>query len=182
MPAGTAALDLNCRIKLSGHTRLSDLKIVVKAPDGTSADVFTQADCSGAEWPIDVQFDDEGAGNLASCDQLNMGGAPLQCVVLGISSPTALGVFDGKDASGVWTVSITDDVDLEDGVIEIVGLEILVDVPHKVPADNCNGPVTLTYLDTKTAGDCISGYSKVLHRKWTAGRMLTGTHRLAFRS
>ena len=110
LPAGTPALDVDVRVKLTGHTWLPDLDMVVTAPDGTTtADVFTLSGCFGAEFPIDVTWDDEGAGNLTLCVQLNAGGAPLQSVVApGMSGPTVLSVFDGIDASGTWNLTIRD--------------------------------------------------------------------------
>jgi len=166
LPTGTAVLDVNCRIKLTGHTALSDLKFVVKAPDGTTTEIFTQGGCTGSEWPIDGLFDDEGVSTL-NCSELNANGSAIQCLELGISNPTILAAFDGKDARGVWSVTISDNFAVDDGVIEIVGLEVLVNVPQKLPADNCNGPVNLTHVDTEITGDC-NGVFKILQRKWTA--------------
>ncbi len=67
LPVGTPTLDVNVIIKLTGHTFLPDLNIVVTAPNGATADVFTLTGCTGAEWPIDCIFDDEGLGNLTQC-------------------------------------------------------------------------------------------------------------------
>lgn len=169
LPAGTPVLDVNCRIKLSEHSWLPDLDIVVTAPDGTTAGIFAQSGCFGAIWPIDVLFDDEGAGDLFSCDQLNVGGAPTQCVVLpGVSDSTILSVFDGKNASGIWTVTISDSSDGDDGVIEIVCLQILVDQPQALTIDNCGGAVDLSYIDSETSNDCASGFTKTIQRSWQA--------------
>ena len=168
LPVGTDVLDVNCRIKLTGHSSLSDLKIMVNAPDGTPADVFSESNCNGAAWPINVLFDDEGVGTMTLCADLNAGGDPIQCVDLGISNSTILGVFDGKDANGIWTVTISDNAAGSDGLIEIVGLEVLVDVPQKLPTDNCGGAVNLTHVDTEIAGDCTAGVTKTINRLWKA--------------
>ena len=53
LPAGTPVLDVNVRIKLTGHTWLPDLDMVVKSPSGTTVDVFTLTGCLGTEYPID---------------------------------------------------------------------------------------------------------------------------------
>lgn len=168
LPADAVVVDLNCRVKLTGHTRLPDLKIVVKAPDGTTADIFTQSDCAGAEWSVDVLFDDEGLADLLACDQLNANGDPIQCLDLGVSNPSALAVFDGKNVSGVWTVTISDNEALEDGIVEIVGLEISVNTPSKVPFDNCAPQISLSHTDSELAGDCQSGVFKTILRTWNA--------------
>jgi len=168
IPVGTDVLDVNVRIKLTGHTWLPDLNMVVRSPDGTVADVFTLTGCFGAEFPIDLKFDDEGAGNLTLCAQLNANGAPFQCIVApGVSSPTVLGIFDGKEASGTWNVTFTDNIPPDDGVIEIVGLEVLVNIPGIAVTDGC-GPVDLSFTDTEIPGDCASGFTKTIRRKFTA--------------
>ncbi|MDO8368042.1 MAG: HYR domain-containing protein [Saprospiraceae bacterium] len=168
LPVGTPTLDVNVRIKLTGHTFLPDLNIVVTNPQGTVADVFTLTGCTGAEWPIDVLWDDEGMGGLTLCVQLNAGGAPLQSLVApGVSNGNVLSVLDNQNASGVWTVTISDNFLLDDGVVEIVGLEILVNLPAITTADGCC-LADLKYIDSEEVGGCVQGYSRVIHRKWTA--------------
>ncbi len=172
-PAGTPVLDVNARIKLTGHTWLPDLNMVVTSPDGTTADVFSLTGCFGSEWPIDVTWDDEGAGGLTQCAALNAGGAPTQCLILpGVQSNTVLSVFDGKNASGTWKFTISDNVGGDDGVVEIVGLIVTVDLPAVPAMDNCSGEATLangrlTYMDSNTPGAC-GGPSKTTIRTWTA--------------
>ena len=167
LPAGTPALDVDVRIKLTGHTFLPDLNMVAIAPDGTQVDFFTLTGCTGAEWPIDVWFDDEGAGNLTMCVQLNVGGAPVQPVCAPGVSCQVLDDFDGKNASGTWTLRIEDTFAADDGIIEEVGFAITVNLPAIVPSDNCSNPVNLTYIDSFTDGDC-GGPSGTVIRTWTA--------------
>ena len=166
LPANTPVLDVNMRLKLTGHTWLPDLDVVVEAPDGTSVSVFTVGGCAGQEWPIDALFDDEGAV-ITLCVDLNCGGCPLQGMIQGVSNANLFNQFDGLDASGHWTVTISDDVTGDDGVVEIIGLEVLVDLPQILPTDGC-GPFNLSYVDTEVAGDCQDGYTKQINRKWTA--------------
>ena len=167
LPVGAPVLDVDMRIKLTGHTWLPDLNMEVIAPDGTSADVFTLTGCFGQEWPIDVWFDDEGAGGLTQCVQLNVGGANIQPVVAPGASGTVLFNLDGLNASGIWTVRITDNTAGDDGVIEIVGLK--VEVPDFVqvdPTDNC-AVVDLSFTETSSNGNC-NGPSATIIRVWTA--------------
>ncbi|MEO6758662.1 MAG: hypothetical protein ABIO24_04340, partial [Saprospiraceae bacterium] len=168
LPAGTPVLDVNMRIKLTGHTWLPDLDMVVTAPDGTTADVFTLTGCFGQEWPIDVVFDDQGTGGLTQCTQLNVNGAHIQSVIApGMSGPVVLSVFNNKNASGVWKVTISDNVAGDDGVVEIVGLEVTVNVPQVTPSDACSA-ITLTHIDTDAQGSCASGIAHTITRKYTA--------------
>ncbi len=156
LPTATPVLDVDVRIKLTGHTFLPDLAIRLIAPDGTLATVMTIGGCTGQNWPIDATFDDEG-GTITLCAQLNAGGAPLRGLIAGVSNPTILSVFDGKDASGVWTVRIEDNAALDDGIIETVGVIINVNLPAVAPSDNC-GNVNLTYLDAyDNGGVCDAG-------------------------
>jgi hypothetical protein len=169
IPVGTPVLDVNVRIKLTGHTWLPDLDMRVRDPNGNEADIFTLTGCFGQEWPINVKFDDEGTGNLTLCVQLNVNGAPTQCVIApGVSGPTVLGVaFDGKNAGGIWQVILRDNVGGDDGVTEIVGLEVTVNAPAEAPSDGC-GPVTTSYTDVETPGSCATGFEKVITRTWKA--------------
>ena len=168
IPVGTPTLDVNVRIKLTGHTWLPDLNIVVTSPSGVQADVFTLTGCFGAEWPIDVIFDDEGVGNLVACADLNAGGARIQSVIApGVSSPNVLNIFDGTNAGGTWTVTVSDNVGGDDGVVEIVGLEVEVNLPAITPLDNCT-TADLTFIDSEVPQDCASGFTRTIQRKWTA--------------
>ncbi|MDX2278948.1 MAG: HYR domain-containing protein, partial [Saprospiraceae bacterium] len=166
IPTGIPVLDVNVRLKLTGHTWLPDLNVGLTAPDGTAATVMTIGGCIGQEWPIDAKFDDAG-GAITLCAQLNAAGAPLQCLQGGVSNATTLATFNGKNASGVWKLRIADNVAGDDGVVEIVGLEITVNAPAVAPVDAC-GPFTLTYIDSEVPGTCATGFSKVVTRKWTA--------------
>ncbi|MCB9344610.1 MAG: T9SS type A sorting domain-containing protein [Lewinellaceae bacterium] len=169
LPSGAIVQDVNCRIKLTGHAWLPDLSIQVTAPDGTTADLFSTSGCTGAVFNIDVLFDDEGSDINNDCFNLNVNGAPTQCLVSpGVSDATILAVFDGSSASGIWTVTITDDSDGDAGLIEIVCLDILVDVPQSIAFDNCSGLPVLNYVDTENAEDCMSGFTKTINRLWKA--------------
>lgn len=159
----TPVLDVDVRIQLIGHTWLPDLNIVVESPSGTSQSVFQLTGCFGQEWPIDTWFDDEGAV-ITQCVNLNCGACHLQPLQLpGVSTPV-LDIFDGEDASGIWHVTISDNVLSDDGIIQIVGLAILVDLPQADPTDNC-GEVTTTFTDTQS-GDPCEGL--IITRHWVA--------------
>ncbi|MCB9284934.1 MAG: HYR domain-containing protein [Lewinellaceae bacterium] len=168
LPAGHPVLDVNCRIKLTGHTWLPDLDILVINPGGNQVDCFAVTGCFGTEYPIDVWWDDEGTGGLTQCVQLNAGGAHLQCFQApGVQSPTVLSALDGTDASGIWTVRITDAIAPDDGVIEIVGLRVETPELAQVdPTDNCD-VVDLSFTESIDNPGC-DGPSQVITRVWTA--------------
>ncbi|MBK8562404.1 MAG: hypothetical protein IPN76_03420 [Saprospiraceae bacterium] len=164
IPAGIPVLDANLRLKLTGHTWLPDLTVTLIAPDGTQRNVMTIGGCIGQEWPIDAVFSDEGT-TITLCTELNAGGAELQALTGGVSQPTLMQFFDGKDASGTWTVRISDAVAGDDGVIEEVGVILDVNAPAVIPSDNCSG-VNVTYVDSnQDAGTCDAG---TIIRRWTA--------------
>ncbi|MEZ4908261.1 MAG: HYR domain-containing protein [Saprospiraceae bacterium] len=165
LPAGTPALDVNLRLKLTGHTYLPDLVVTLTAPDGTSADIMTIGGCTGQEWPIDCWFDDDGA-SITQCVELNCDACSLAPLAAGYSTPTILTGFEGLDASGVWTVTVADTYSGDDGVIEIVGLEIEVNLPQVLPYDGC-GDFDLSYTDSSTDYYCEST-AQVVERTWTA--------------
>ncbi len=164
LPPNTPVLDANVRLKLTGHTWLPDLTVTLIAPDATQRNVMTIGGCILQEWPIDAVFSDEGSA-ITLCVQLNAGGAELQALTGGVSQPTLMQFFDGKDASGTWTVRITDNFPADDGVIEEVGVILDVNLPAVIPSDNCGG-VNVTYFDSYVdAGTCDAGQ---ITRTWTA--------------
>ena len=167
LPAGTPALDVDVRIKLTGHTWLPDLTIRLTAPDGTSGNIMTIGGCVGQEWPIDVWFDDTGVSIQGLCVNLDQGGGPLLPQAGGVDNPGLIQIFEGGNASGTWTLRIEDSFPADDGIIEEVGLAINVNLPEIVPTDNCSNPVNLTYTDSFTDGDC-GGPSGTVIRTWTA--------------
>ncbi|MFZ2900443.1 MAG: HYR domain-containing protein, partial [Saprospiraceae bacterium] len=166
-PAGSTVLDVDARIKLTGHTWLPDLTLTLIDPSGQTVNFLTIGGCIGQEWPIDAWFDDEGI-TLTQCAALNANGAHLQGMVAGVSNNTLFSQFDGNDASGVWTIRITDSFPADDGVVETVGLK--VEVPDFVqvdPSDNCDWDyANPPYVETASPGTC-DGPSEVITRVWT---------------
>jgi len=167
IPVGTPTLDVNLRIKLTGHTWLPDLDIVAQNPGGTQRDAFTVGGCFGQVFPIDVIFDDEGTSGLTQCVQLNAAGARLQGFQApGVQNASILAGLDGLNAGGIWRVVVRDNFAGDDGVIEEVGLEVTVNLPQVDPTDNCT-ITSLTYFDTEVPGAC-GGPTKVVTRTWRA--------------
>ncbi len=77
---------------------------------------------------------------------------------------TLLDGLDGEQASGLWTVRISDNAAGDDGHVKEVGLAITVNLPQVDPMDNC-GEVDVTYTDTES-GDPCEGL--IVTRHWVA--------------
>ena len=167
----TPVLDVDCRVFLDDHTWHPDINIQIIAPSGFIQSIYQIGGCFGAEFPINVIFDDEGIGGITQCVDINQG--PISCFqATGRIQPfqlpgvqaTLLDNLDGEQASGLWTVRISDNAAGDDGHIREVGLAITVNLPQVDPMDNC-GEVDVTYTDTES-GDPCEGL--IVTRHWVA--------------
>ncbi|MEZ4958020.1 MAG: proprotein convertase P-domain-containing protein, partial [Saprospiraceae bacterium] len=166
-PPGTPVEDVDVIVKLIEHTWLPDLDIVASNPAGDQVDVFDVTGCFGAEFDMDLIFDDEGTGGLTQCADLNAGGARLQCLIApGVQSNTVLSAFDGTDAGGIWSLTYRDNVTGDDGIIVTAGLIVTANAPAVVPTDNC-GSVTVT-VEESYIDDSCGGPAGQYVRTWTA--------------
>jgi len=94
--AGTIT-DVNV-VGLTGtHTWISDLTISIKSPQNTTVTLFDQI--CGNENDFDCNFDDAAAPGALPCPPV--GGGTYKAV-------TPLSVFNGQQAAGNWTLTITD--------------------------------------------------------------------------
>ncbi|MBK6903238.1 MAG: hypothetical protein IPH04_10620 [Saprospirales bacterium] len=169
LPAGHPVLDVDVRIRLIDHDALPNIDISVISPDGQLIRVFGVTGCTLQNWPIDVWFDDEGTGGLTACAALNVNGAHLQCLLLpGVQNPNVLNGFDGDNASGTWTVRISDVTGGNDGLVTDVGLKVTTPegAMQVIPTDNFSVE-TLTFTESVNPGDC-NGPSEIITRVWTA--------------
>lgn len=178
--AGGVVEDVDVIVNLIDHDWLPDLNISVTSPGGSPVRVFGVTGCFGAEFDIDATFDDEGAGGLTLCVELDAGGAPLQCLQLpGVQNPTLLADgFDGEDAGGDWVLSFSDGAGGNDGIIVRAGLIVTSTAAQVIPYDACDGAwdpndpdnpnnITVTYEEAFADGNC-GGPSGVVTRAWTA--------------
>lgn len=93
--------DLNVLVTLN-HTAVGNLKIVLKAPDGTSITLFDQRGGNGANLRSTV-FDDQAANSISSFSAR----APFT----GSFKPEqTLSALNGKNTFGTWTLEVTDTV------------------------------------------------------------------------
>lgn len=169
-PPGTPVEDVDVIVHLVEHTWLPDLDISVTSPDGFTQRVFGVTGCFGQEFDINAIFDDEGAGGLTQCVDLDAGGAPLQCLQLpGAQNPTLLAdAFDGRDAGGTWNLSFTDGAAGDDGIIITAGLIVTATAPQVGVTDACDGTnIDLGYEESYFDDNC-DGPSGTYVRTWTA--------------
>ncbi|MEY4395791.1 MAG: hypothetical protein RL595_3040, partial [Planctomycetota bacterium] len=92
----------------------SDLVITLKSPTGQTATLSNRRGGSGDNF-TSTWFNDEAATAISA------GKAPFT----GSFRPeTALSIFDGKNAKGTWTLSVTDKASLDVGYLSYWGLNI----------------------------------------------------------
>ena len=103
--------DLNVNLSVD-HTYVSDLRVRLIAPNGTSVQLVNRR--GGSRDNLRVAFDDEATTSIAmAASDLN-----------GTFRPeTALSAFDGRNAYGRWTLEITDFARLDVGRFNNVSLQ-----------------------------------------------------------
>ena len=114
--AGTIE-DLNVAIDID-HSCSKDLSAILLSPSGTSVVLFDLSSLPVCSSDIeDTYLDDEASITIAS------GSTPFT----GSHQPTgSLSRFDGEDADGVWTITITDDTAGDKGKLYGWSLEFLL--------------------------------------------------------
>ena len=115
--SGTIA-DVNVSIDLD-HTCTKDLSAVLESPSGTSVILFDLGVLPVCSSDLqNTQLDDEAYVSITR------GSSPFT----GSHQPTgSLANFDGEDAGGVWTLSITDDTIGDVGTLNSWSIELLLD-------------------------------------------------------
>ncbi len=111
-----AIKDLNLRLDID-HTYVSDLEIILIAPDGSEQIVFDRHGADGDDFD-NVLLDDEASVSIATAT------APYT----GSLQPTnGLNTFDGKTALGQWTLLIRDKSALNSGQLNSWALEFTLE-------------------------------------------------------
>ena len=103
--------DVNVDLDIS-HTYISDLRIKLTSPQGTTVTIFDRA-CGGQD-NLNVTFDDESPA--MNCTQMNAGNSYAP------SNP--LSAFDGENSQGTWTLTVSDHANQDTGTLNSWGLEI----------------------------------------------------------
>ncbi|MCB0795597.1 MAG: proprotein convertase P-domain-containing protein, partial [Flavobacteriales bacterium] len=104
VPGGVVS-DLNVYLDIT-HSWIGDMTITLEGPDGTTVTLFDDQGGCGSFDNIDAEIDDEGSAWVCA--------TPSTGYFLPVGS---LADFDNKVFQGDWTLSITDNVGGDDGVL-----------------------------------------------------------------
>jgi subtilisin-like proprotein convertase family protein len=166
---GATILDVNVNLNIA-HTWVSDLTVSLVSPAGTTV-VLWPRQC-GANDNLRFGADDEAAACTNLCADYVSGNTfqPIACLGAAFGSTDFLSKLDGQNPAGQWALRVQDGVGGDVGFINSWSIEVLYNAPTgtaPVVDENCclNG---LTYLDSEVPGDCASGNTRVIARKWTA--------------
>jgi subtilisin family serine protease len=109
VPDSFTIADLNVNLSIN-HTHVSDLRVRLISPDGTSVQLVNRR--GGSSDNIRVTFDDEATTNISNAATLSGTFRPER----------TLSAFDGKNASGRWRLEIVDSARLDVGVFNSIQL------------------------------------------------------------
>ncbi len=153
----TAAIeDVNVRNLHGSHTYMGDLTFKLESPAGTEITLFDGAAC-GAEAGINAEFDDD-AASVIGCNDWQSGDT--------FQPHQALSAFNGEDANGDWTMTITDGHPIDSGTLDSWSVEFCTqpDDTNTPPVaifdeamTNQDVAVTINVLvnDSDADGDCL---------------------------
>ncbi len=110
VPDSFTIADLNVNLSIN-HTYVSDLRIRLISPDGTSVQLVNRR--GGSSDNIRVAFDDESTSSISSAATLS--GT--------FRSERALSAFDGRNSSGRWRLEVVDVERLDVGVFNSIQLQ-----------------------------------------------------------
>ena len=110
VPDSFTIADLNVNLSID-HTYVSDLRIRLISPDGTSVQLVNRR--GGSSDNIRVMFDDETAASIANASTLSGS----------FKAERALSAFDGKISAGRWRLEIVDNARLDVGVFNSIQLQ-----------------------------------------------------------
>jgi len=123
--------DVNVLVELT-HTFIGDLDITIADPGGTS--IFLHAGAGGSADDINTTYDDETGTNT--------------------SSPAApLSAFDGANALGDWTLTITDTAGGDEGLLNVWGMDVAI-AGAGIP--DCDNNGIHDGCELNSANDCNS--------------------------
>jgi gliding motility-associated-like protein len=155
------------------HSYLGDLDATITGPDGTEVTLFTQSgggtwlgnaidnnsdevpgDCWEYCWSMDADFGTFGNSGGNTMTAPNGG----QAMISGIYTPQGdFSNFTGESANGVWTLTITDNLFIDNGFICSWAVELVAELANSVPGDTII-PEVLSYswLGTPEPGSVLT--------------------------
>lgn len=114
---GAIGAVLEVEIRFSArHSFVSDLSAVLASPLGTPVTLFYQIGGTGGDFE-DTYFDDDA---FVSIDGES---APFAGTYR-LNAGALLGAFDGEDANGVWTLTVTDHYAADEGMLVAAGQSV----------------------------------------------------------
>jgi subtilisin-like proprotein convertase family protein len=129
--------DVNVLNLVGTHTRMGDLSFTLTSPQGTV--VSLMANVCGTNNNFDIDFDDAAASAVIPCPPTT--GLSYQPV-------GNLSDFNGQNSAGTWTLTITDNQNMQGGSLTSWSLEICVN-----PTVSCTDP-TLPVLSVTPSTVC----------------------------
>ncbi|MEJ6583159.1 MAG: M12 family metallo-peptidase [Crocinitomicaceae bacterium] len=147
--------DLNVIDLIGTHTWINDLTVSLQSPLGTTV-VLWDAICNNED-NFDVNFDDAAAPGALPCPPV--GGGTYQ-------PAGSLADFNGEDALGIWTLTISDAVNQDGGSLNGWSLELCLAAAPPCsnptlptlggPATVCEGETTTLSIATGTLNDATN--------------------------
>src|SRR5262249_34105402 len=113
--------DINLVGLVISHTYIQDLRVTLRAPNNTQVRLIGQI-CAGEDDFSNITLDDQAAAAVNSVCPPTPGGTfrPAGAAV----PPNALATFNGLNASGTWTLIVTDNAAQDTGTLIAWGLDI----------------------------------------------------------
>jgi subtilisin-like proprotein convertase family protein len=181
---GATVNDVDVRIDIN-HTQVSNLQIVLTAPNGVATKLVANAGATCTKDNMIVTIDDEATNNFASMSSAC--NDTLPGVVGSFKPQTPLSVYDGLKLDGTWLITVIDSNNVDGGVINELALVLgqsggKVTFPTKknvtftrenngdyfvTGLDNC-GPLQMNFIDSIATQPCTSDFSEIIYRKWSA--------------
>ena len=126
---GGTISDVNVHNIEIAHTWVSDLRIELTSPEGTTIQLMNNVfggECQGDN--LAISFDDQAANSYAMLDAMcNITDPALE----GTFQPSAaLSNFAGEESAGPWTLRVFDDVNQDGGSITNWELELCTAIPN----------------------------------------------------
>ena len=122
--SGGTISDLDVTTQIS-HTYLADLAITLTSPGGVIANLVTNV-CGSAD-NINATFDDAGTALVCATNP----------AIAGIITPASpLSVFNGTNCVGLWTLTVSDNADVDGGSLTAWNLRICSNIPPLNVAEN----------------------------------------------
>lgn len=159
VPAGACDVvtDVNVRLNLT-HTFLPDLTISITHNGTGKGALLFDGSCDSDKNLIAV-FDDEAA-------------TALQCPPIGAYQPLLpLSDLDGINGAGIWTLTVTDNVELDTGTLNSWGIDLVCGTGSPLLAVAINGNGSVNSVPGGIA--CTTGNSGSCSASFSSGEVVT---------